>query len=313
MTNRINLNMLENGLDFISKSLDTIEKQDEDLKYSLINLHAGIQLLLKEILFQEHWSLIFQNIETAERVKLKSGDFVSANHDTLINRLQKISGIKFDKNLLDMMDWLRKERNKTEHYHFDVTADVLKSNIVKLFAYLIPFIKSEMIESEFIDSDNERFTEILKYLNEFDEYVTERLELIQGKLKDIDVILHCPVCSQETVEFIDETDAFCYFCDENIENFTEKYIDSFVDTYSHVMDGGEDPLLECPECDLETFLCLDGHQYICLTCGVKPTQDDLTTCSGPRCNEKLIYRRYTDDDGYDAHFCDICTDYFKHV
>ncbi|HHY71951.1 MAG TPA: hypothetical protein GX497_01730 [Bacillus bacterium] len=313
MGNRINLNMVENGLDFISKSIETVDKPDEDIKYSLINLHAGIQLLLKEILYKEHWSLIFQNIETADIGKLKSGDFISVNHDTLIKRLQKIGGIKFDKNLLDMMDWLRKERNKTEHYHFVVTADVLKANIVKLFAYLIPFIKSEMIETEFIDSDNERFTEILEYLYEFDEYVNERLKLVQDELKNVDVILRCPVCNQETVEFIDETDAYCYFCGDNIENFPEKYIDNFIDTYSHVMDGGEYPLLECPECDLETFICLDGYQFVCLTCGVKPTQDNLTTCSGPRCNEKLIYIRYSDDDGYDAHFCDVCMDYFEHV
>ncbi|WP_338652963.1 hypothetical protein [Lysinibacillus sp. Y5S-8] len=54
MDNNINLNMVENGLNFISKSIETVDKPDEDLKYSLINLHAGIQLLLKELLYQEH-------------------------------------------------------------------------------------------------------------------------------------------------------------------------------------------------------------------------------------------------------------------
>jgi hypothetical protein len=309
MANRINLNMVENGLNFISKSIETVDKPDEDLKYSLINLHAGTQLLLKEILYQEHWSLIFQNIETSDKEKLKSGDFVSVNHDTLIKRLQKIGGIEFDEHLLDKMDWLRKERNKAEHYHFVVSADVLKSNIVKLFTYLIPFIKSELIEAGYISSEDERFLEIQEYLNEFDEYVNGRLELLKNSLIDVGVILQCPVCNQETVEFTDETDAYCYFCDKNIENFPEQYIDSFVDTYSHVMDGGGDPLYECPECDLETFLCLDGYQYVCLTFGVKPTQDDLTTCTGPRCNGKIIYRR--DEDI--ADFCGYCTDYFKHA
>lgn len=98
---------------------------------------------------------------------------------------------------------------------------------------------------------------------------------------------------------------FCsYFFD-----FSEKYVDSFVDTYSHVMDGGENPLFECPECDLDTFLCLDGFQYVSLTCWIKPTQDYLTTCNGPRCNEKVIYRVNESV----ASFCRYCTDYFKHV
>jgi hypothetical protein len=270
-------------------------------------------LLLKEILYREHWSLIFQNIETADKNKLKSGDFISVNHDTLIKRLQKIAGIEFEERLLEKIDWLRKERNKTEHYHFVVTTDVLKSNIVKLFTYLIPFIKSQMIEMGYIDLEDERFSEIQEYLNEFDDYVSERLELIEISLTNDGVILQCPVCNQKTVVFTDETDAFCYFCDENIENFTESYIDSFVDTYSHVMDGGESPLFECPECDLDTFICIDGHQYVCLTCGIKPTLEELTTCCGPVCNEKIVYRRYSEDDGFEANFCSICMDYFKHA
>lgn len=51
MTKKVKLNMIDNGLDFLLKSLDTIEDNDENLKYSIINLHAGIQLLLKELLF----------------------------------------------------------------------------------------------------------------------------------------------------------------------------------------------------------------------------------------------------------------------
>lgn len=303
--------MVENGLDFILKSLQTIDKSDEDLKYSLINLHAGIQLLLKEILYQEHWVLIFQKIENADNEKLLSGDFLSVNHDTLIKRLQNISGINFDENLLKKMDWLRKERNKTEHYQFVVTANVLKSNIVKLFTYLLPFIKSEMIDVNYIEADNERFVEIQEYLNEFDEYVRERLEMVQVDINKIELILPCPVCIQKTVEFIDEFDAFCHFCGGNIDNFREKYIDNFVDSYTHVSDGGEGPLYECPDCDMETFLCIGGNQYICLSCGARPIQDELTTCPGPRCNEKIVYRRYGDKDG--VSFCDTCMDYFEHA
>ncbi|MCM3259096.1 hypothetical protein M3664_14920 [Paenibacillus lautus] len=309
MSKDISLQMVENGLDFIVKSIETVEKSDEDLKYSIINLHAGLQLLLKEILFREHWSLIFQKIETAKKEKLESGDFVSVNHDTLIQRLQDICGIKFEKQLLDDINWLRKERNKIEHYHLAIKLDVLKSNIVRLFAYLVPFIKSEMIDSGYIASDNEMLSEIIEYLNEFDDYVNSRLELIEDKVSKAQTVLQCPACYHETVEFIDETDAFCHFCDEHIDSFTSRYIDNFVDTYSHIKDGGESPLMECPECDQETFIYLDEHQYICLTCGINLTQDDITTCDGPRCNERLVYRKNEDS----ANFCSICMDYFEHA
>lgn len=309
MSKDISLQMVENGLDFIAKSIETVEKSDEDLKYSIINLHAGTQLLLKEILFQEHWSLIFQKIETAEKSRLRSGDFISVNHDTLIQRLKNICEIEFEKQLLDDMEWLRKERNKIEHYHLMVNTDVLKSNIVRLFTLLIPFVKSEMIDPGYIASDNVRLSEIIEYLNEFDEYVKSRLKFIEAKVNQLQTALQCPACFHETVDFVDGMDAFCHYCDEQINDFTTRFIDEFVDVYSHVKDGGESPLLECPECEHETFISHDGDYFICLTCGVKVSPESLTTCGGPRCNGNLVYKRYEDS----AHFCGVCIDYFQHA
>lgn len=308
MTKKVKLNMIDNGLDFLLKSLDTIEDNDGNLKYSIINLHAGIQLLLKELLFQEHWSLIFQKIEHAKKAKLISGDFVSVNYETLIQRLKNIAEINLDNRLNEELELLRKERNKIEHYHFVVTPDVLKSRIVSILTHFIPFLKAEMVEEGLVDSNDERYTQIIERLNEFEEYINGRMLLLQERLGQIDIVLKCPVCYQEAVEFNDETDAFCHFCNENISSFTEGYIEDFVDTYSYERDGGENPLHECPDCGMETFICLDGYQFICLTCGIKPTQDEITTCDGPRCNGRIVYRQ---EDG--ASFCEYCLDHFKNA
>jgi ribosomal protein S27E len=229
--------------------------------------------MLKEILFQNDWTLIFQNLEDANEEKIRTGDFKSVNYFTLIERLKDKCSIELDKRLYDKLEWLRKERNKAENYQFVVSSDILKSNIVQLLSYLIPFLKDEMIEEGYFSSDDERFTDIKDYLHEFDAYVKERLKLIEDKVSRINVPIHCPVCSQETVEFTDETEAFCHFCSDYIDNFTDEYIYNFVDTYSAIKDGGEDPLLECPECEQDTFICLDGHQFICLSCGIKPTEE----------------------------------------
>lgn len=64
---------------------------------------------------------------------------------------------------------------------------------------------------------------------------------------------------------------------------------------------------ECPECGYETFICLDGEQFVCLSCGIKPIQEDLTTCGGPCCNGKYLYRQ----DGEGAQICSICWEYIK--
>ncbi|GEN58073.1 hypothetical protein GCM10012290_07700 [Halolactibacillus alkaliphilus] len=308
MTIQVKLNMIDNGLDFLLKSLDTIDDNDENLKYSIINLHAGIQLLLKELLFQEHWSLIFQKIEQAKKERLISGDFVSVNYETLIQRLKNIAEIQLDDRLIEELELLRKDRNKIEHYHFVVTPDILKSRIVNILTYFIPFLKAEMVEEGLVDSNDESYTQIIEHLNEFEDYINERMLLLKERLGQIDIILKCPVCYREAVEFNDETDVFCHFCNENISSFKERYIENFVDTYSYVKDGGENPLHECPDCGMDTFICLDGYQYICLTCGIKPTQDVITTCDGPRCNGEIVYR---EEDG--ASFCEYCMDYFKNA
>ncbi len=44
--------------------------------------------MLKEILYQNDWSFIFQKIEDADIDKLKTGDFSSVNFKTLIKRLK---------------------------------------------------------------------------------------------------------------------------------------------------------------------------------------------------------------------------------
>lgn len=313
MPNDINLSMVNNGLDFILKSLETIDNSDEELKYSLLNLHPGIQLLLKEILYQKDESLIFHNINEYTADKLRTGNFVSVNYNLLIQRLKNECGIELGEKLTEKMNWLKNERNKAEHYQFVVSTDVLKSNLAQLLSYLLPFLKTEMIEKGYLDSDDERFTHIRGYLNEYDKYVDARLKLIEDEINAIDVPLQCPICSQETVNFIDSTDAFCYFCDEQIDNFTEEYIFHFVDRYGAIKDGGNDPLMECPNCDYETFICLDDYQYICLTCGEKPTRDELAICFGPACVEKIVYRMVSDPEEYEPSFCSLCLEYFENA
>lgn len=306
----IHIPMLGNGLDFIVKSLETINKKDEKLKYSVINLHAGIQLLLKELLYQEHWSLIFNDIKKVDKKKLKSGDFASVGHEELVSRLEKIVGIEFNKELAEKLDWLRKERNKVEHYQFVVTVGFLKSNIAILLMHLIPFIREHLVETGLLDSDDNRLTEIKDYLREFDDYVKEKMEQIEPILETIDRVFKCPECLQRSVEFEDSI-AHCYFCDENIEDFGEKYIDTVINRAWEMHDGGSDPVFECTECEMEKMIYLDKESlYLCLECGAEIQEHEVTTCTGPACTgSALVYQRYGDE----LEFCHHCIDYFRNA
>jgi hypothetical protein len=75
------------------------------------------------------------------------------------------------------------------------------------------------------------------------------------------------------------------------------------------MDGGDDPLMECPSCEQKAMIQFNKEQYICLNCRVKPLKDDLATCDGPYCDGILLYRRNEDK----GHLCDLCLDFINSV
>ena len=54
--------------------------------------------LLKEISSTKHRSLIFANVDKANAVSLRSGDFKSVDFETAIGRLKDICSVHIDKN-----------------------------------------------------------------------------------------------------------------------------------------------------------------------------------------------------------------------
>jgi len=73
---KIELNLLDNGLDFIIEGLKPTtrlwgyDKVESVWKYSVLNIFSGIELILKERLRREHWSLIFEDVSNANEQKL---------------------------------------------------------------------------------------------------------------------------------------------------------------------------------------------------------------------------------------------------
>jgi len=72
--------------------------------------------LLKEISSTKHWSLIFANVDKANTVSRKSGDFESVDCETAIGRLKDICSVHIDKNQFEHLDKLRKLPNVAVHF-----------------------------------------------------------------------------------------------------------------------------------------------------------------------------------------------------
>lgn len=312
MSDKLNLELVDNALDFILKSLDSIDTtESKDLKYTALHIFPGVLLILKERLRIIDWKLLFQNESKADKNKFKTGDFQSVNFDTLLKRLEENSVI-IDNEFKNELKWLRNERNKIEHFAVNISVDALKSHIVKLFIHLSPFIQSELIDESLLNHDDERILKLNGFLFSFQEYIDKKIQLIQEVGLDDAIIpdINCPNCAQSTIE-IHENEAHCHFCHTKYDNFEDEYISTNYCLHEIITTGGEDPRTECLECG-EYSLIYINKKFICLQCGQNYKQENLKACDYGRCGGNLVYVSYTgDEEPWDELV--ICYDCLEHV
>lgn len=282
----INFDLLENGLDFIDNSLKPIlESQNEhELKYSVLHISAGIELILKEILKIEHWSLIFENVNKANLTKLGTGDFESASYETVIHRLENIANINISENAKKYIRQLRNRRNRIEHFEFKEIDAAIKSIVSNVLSHIIEIIAENIIIKEYSKRSQTLYKDILKKSAKFNEFTT----LTNDKLaKDLDVLkekkvklLNCPECFQHTLP-LDEN-LKCLFCGYNdtAENVVYAYVEKIwgVNEYAQVKGGEYFPIEECPDCKTETLLVKNDYSYLCFSCGKDWQIDELKNC-----------------------------------
>ncbi len=73
--------LLENAIDYLREAVRRLEGDVDrrDLKYAILHLGAGLELLLKERLRQEDWRQLFRDPACAIEEEYRSGEFVSAS------------------------------------------------------------------------------------------------------------------------------------------------------------------------------------------------------------------------------------------
>jgi hypothetical protein len=152
---RLSLSLLANALDYLDHAVDAASRPDTvkrrksllyvRWKYAVLNVQAGIELLLKARLAQEHWSLIFANVDQATLDALLKGDVASVSLDVAIKRLQNIAhvslGSEFERN--GSLDKLRKLRNRLQHFQFAIEVDQFRSVVTEAPRWALDFYAAE--------------------------------------------------------------------------------------------------------------------------------------------------------------------------
>ncbi|MDR3792120.1 MAG: hypothetical protein P4L03_01950 [Terracidiphilus sp.] len=253
-TQELNLNLLNNGIDFIQSGVRFFLHDEPDPishKYAILHLFSGILLLLKERLRREHPSLIFVDVKEVGSPDGKTVDF-----DELISRLRNCAGVEVDEKAQKTLRSARRLRNLIEHYEPTISVQHAQAIIGNLseFAYLFMQDELNVHLEEHIESE-----------------VWERMQV----LRRISVRL----AEEEAADWRRRAEQYSVLDDEQLEALAD------IKPYHPRHNPDPDTFLNCPECGEETLIqTKDKDIGICTNKECRKVSE-ITFCF--RCGERL--------------------------
>jgi hypothetical protein len=268
--------LVDNALDHLLRAAEYARQGDgRSLKYSVISLGTSIEILLKARLFQEHWSLIFANIDKANSSALATGDFKSADFETVVARLKEICSVHLTKHAFEDLNTLRQLRNKAIHFTLQISVEQMNSLLAKGCNFVVEFTKTNL--STRVNWNDPVMTEVTENLRHFDHFVKERLKHIEPQLKHAARLLECDRCWQPAMILGDGAPR-CAFCGYTVTAF------------ELASDKSEAGIKNCPQCGEEACALIlfnnDQAVWRCMACGEQEEDDVYSVC--PRCEQLTL-------------------------
>ena len=236
------------------------------MKHALATLADGVELLLKARLEVYEWSLLFKNVDDAERAKIATGEFQSVTFDQAVKRLKQICGVEIDKKPLSILNKLRSLRNRIRHFAVNVERKTAESLIAKTYSFAVDFTAAHL-EAHLNAEAQGELKNLRRLLGEFEGFVDARLGEIKGTLEAQDYSVHteCPRCLQETL-YAEDGESSCAFCGYRAsgEDAASEWFDR---QHGHIWDPKERMMLEdeirsCPECGASAAIPRDARDIV---------------------------------------------------
>jgi hypothetical protein len=287
MSPKVEFELADNAFDYIVSAAEHAKRASpRDLKYAILHLFAGIELLLKARLYVHDWKLIFASSKKADQAALKTGDFRSVDFETACERLATEVSVSVDDATKNRLNELRKIRNKVQHFEVAVDAKQVTSLLAFGTSFVIDFTNVHL--PELLAPRDETLNQIYEHLRDFKHFVAERFKEVRGDLEAAATKIECPRCWQETLIIGDYDDPTCPFCGAE---FDAEEMAEFSDTGSAE---------RCPTCERQTASVRiagdEGMIWFCYGCG-----EDGKYRRCPRC-DNLMW----EEEG----LCSTCLDEF---
>lgn len=250
-------NLLDNALDFLLSAAEAVYRNEgpRSLKEAVLHLANGVELVIKARVAQEHWSLIFSNIDQASYGKIVNGDFVSVDYDKAIERLEKIVDVTIGSHSNEHLRNLRKLRNRLTHFTGELDAAQTKSLLAKGMAFCVEFCEQQNMLTPDAEA---KIGDIHVNLADLQEFVNDLMDRILKEAQGA-IIWECPECWQQAL-VIDGGIVHCQFCRRD------------ADPCELAARNSEGYVEDCPECGLEQTFAFVLHNneagmWVCFSCG----------------------------------------------
>ena len=289
----LELNLLENGIDFILKGIDELFDEKSEFygdyspletpsscyKYGYLHLFSGFLLLLKERLSRYLPELIFKGNLAEVKEKMadpkKQKSLITVNLDETIKRLKNGPKVAFSDSENGIIRSMQRYRNQFEHFK-------VSENKYELWAIVSDFL---ILVDNFL----------VKELKINIETSTDSKELLR-KIESIDTVWKRIKEQKETVWKINIDEKFVIFQE------TRNQVLGEMKNKEYSSKGDFEPYITCPDCEEETLLISGEYQGI---------------CSNECCNGKFpitqCVRCYNPVTGFDWEFklCTICNNFIE--
>lgn len=263
---------VRNGADYLVSVVDHLTKDNvgpRDLKYAVLHLQAAVEVLLKERLHREHWTLVFSDPGQANIRRFHEGDFESCTTKQAVQRLRSIVGCDITDDDRSALNALAADRNALQHYGLTQNAHAVEARAGRVLDFLYRFIHTELINPT-IGTEDERLSVELnlvsKGVRSIDAFVKQRMRRLRGDLKGHESrTIDCPSCGQTALVLaVSQLQHRCFFCERT---YHRAEIMRF-----NLTRGDREFRRECPRC--HDHALIDGIRVasetapapVCFTC-----------------------------------------------
>lgn len=297
-------NLIGNAMDSLNEAIYYYKsgkeyKDESRFKYCILLLAHSAELILKEILFNEHEYLLYENIDDVNENNPQTVGFRNA-----LSRVKKICKINlgaYETYLIELLNI----RNQIQHYKFRISQQQCDKIIIQSFS-AIEYIVTEILGKTFNDFGTYITSDQIDYLHEDRDVYKKRKQDIARDIRNNDLVRYgieytrnkfiyvpCPICS-ETVLVEDGTGLICKFCGnkyDSIESIYDEDCNSIISEHmlreigrrKEYLDG---LIFECEKCNCEMLIFTDKWQ--CLACGY----EIFETISCDDCGKDIPYSNY---------------------